>query len=130
MPIVSDFRRQSPGVLLLRFTVAGLMLFHGVGKLRNGLGPIESMLSAAGLPAWVAYGVLIGEIVAPLFVIAGVWVRPAALIMAVNMIFALGLAHSPDLFALGRSGGYALETQAFFLLCSIAVALLAGRKGS
>lgn len=128
MAIDSDFRRQSPGVLLLRFTVAGLMLLHGIGKLRNGLGPIESLLSNAGLPTWVAYGVLIGEIVAPLFVLAGVWVRPAALIMAINMLFAVGLAHSSDLFALGRSGGYALETQAFFLLCSISVALLAGRK--
>jgi putative oxidoreductase len=129
MPVVSDFRRQSAGVLLLRFTVSGLMLFHGIAKLRNGLGPIESLLSEAGLPTWFAYGVLIGEIAAPLLVIAGVWVRAAALIMAANMVFAIGLAHSSQLFTLGRSGAYGLEAQAFFLLCSIAIAMLAGRKG-
>jgi uncharacterized membrane protein YphA (DoxX/SURF4 family) len=86
---VSDFAQQRPGVLLLRFTVAGLMLFHGAAKLRNGLGGIESLLSGVGLPPWIAWGVLIGEVVAPLLVLAGVWVRPAALVMAFNMVLLL-----------------------------------------
>jgi putative oxidoreductase len=127
---VSDFAHQRPGVLLLRFTVAGLMLFHGVAKLRNGLGGIESLLSGFGLPAWFAWGVLIGEIVAPLFVLIGVWVRPAALVMAFNMVAAVGLAHSSELLSLGRSGGYRLELQAFFFFCSIAVAMLVDRRRS
>ena len=127
---ISDITYQRPGVLLLRFTVAGLMLFHGVAKLRNGLGGIESLLAGFGLPTWFAWGVLIGEIVAPLLILAGVLVRPAALVMAFNMIVAVGLAHPTQLFTLGRSGGYGLELQAFFFLCSIAVALLVDRKRS
>jgi putative oxidoreductase len=104
------------------------MLFHGVAKLRSGLGGIESLLAAAGLPTWFAYGVLIGEIVAPLLIMAGILVRPAAWIMAINMVIAVGLAHSEQLLTIGRTGGYGLELQAFFLLCSIAVALLVDRK--
>ncbi len=130
MPYSSDISRQHPGVLLLRFTVAGLMLFHGVAKLRNGLGGIESLLTGFGLPTWFSYGVLVGEVLAPLAVLAGVCVRPAALIMAFNMVVAIGLAHSAQLLTLSRSGSYGLESQAFFLLCSIAIALLADRKSS
>ncbi|MGZ8255739.1 MAG: DoxX family protein [Burkholderiaceae bacterium] len=128
MRINSDISRQHPGVLLLRLTVAGLMLFHGVAKLRHGLGGIESLLAQFGLPAWFAYGVLVGEILAPLLVLAGLWVRPAALVMAFNMIVAVALAHPGDLLSLGRSGGYRLEAQAFFFFCSLAIALLTDRK--
>jgi len=130
MRITSDISRQRPGVLLLRFTVAGLMLFHGVAKLRNGLGGIESLLAGFGLPTWFSYGVLVGEILAPLLILGGVWVRAAALVMAINMIVAVGLAHPTQLLTIGRTGGYGLESQAFFLLCSIAIAMLADRKSS
>lgn len=128
MRFASDIRSQHPGILLLRFTVGGLMLFHGVAKLTHGLGPIEGLLVKVGLPAWFAFGVLIGEILAPLLVIAGVWVRWAALIIVVNMIVAVWLAHPNDLLALGQSGGYRLELQAFYLFCSLSIAWLAGAR--
>lgn len=128
MRFSSDIVQQRAGVLLLRFTVAGLMLFHGIAKLRYGLGPIEGLLSTAGLPVWFAYGVLIGEIVAPLLVIAGVLVRAAALVMAFNMIVAVALAHPDQLFALTKNGAYALELQAFFLFGSFAIAMLTGGR--
>ena len=128
MAIASDIKYQHPGVLLLRFTVAILMLFHGAGKLMNGVDGIGEMLQGHGFPSWLAYGVLIGEVVAPLLVIAGLWVRWAALLMAINMIFAVFLAHGGDLFALSESGGYRLELQAFFLFCSLAIAWLADGK--
>jgi putative oxidoreductase len=125
MPIASDIKHQHPGVLLLRFTVAVLMLFHGAAKLMRGLGPIEGMLENVGLPPWVAFGVIVGEVIAPLLVIAGVWVRWAALLIVVNMLFAIGLAHLGDLFVLTPSGAYRLEAQMFFLLCSLSIAWLA-----
>lgn len=128
MTLASDIKYQHPGVLLLRFTVAILMLFHGVAKLMRGLDPIENLLAEAGLPEWFAFGVLIGEVLAPLLVIAGVWVRIGALLMAVNMLFAIGLAHVADLFVLSSSGAYRLEAQAFFLFCSLAIAWLADGK--
>jgi putative oxidoreductase len=48
--------------------------------------------------------------------------------MAINMVIAVGLAHPTQLLTIGRTGGYGLELQAFFLLCSIAVAMLVDRK--
>jgi putative oxidoreductase len=128
MKFVSDVPQTPAGVLLLRFTVAGLMLFHGVSKLLGGIGPIEGLLASRGYPGWLAFGVFIGEVIAPIFVILGIQVRVAALIMVVNMVVAIALAHPKQLFSMGPQGGYALELQAFFLLTSLAVALLTGRR--
>ena len=127
MRFKSDFSQQHPAILLLRFTLAILILLHGISKLRGGIGPIESMVQAHGLPAAFGYAVFIGEIIAPLFIIAGVWVRAAAIIVAVNMIVAIALVHSGQLLHLGESGGYALELQALYLVTAVVVAWLAGK---
>jgi putative oxidoreductase len=104
------------------------MLFHGVAKLRYGLSSIEGLLSGAGLPTWFAYGVLIGELLAQLMILAGVFVRFAALVMAFNMVAAVALAHMPQLLAIGEFGGYELELQAFYFFGSLAIALLADAR--
>jgi putative oxidoreductase len=130
MAIASDIKFQHPGVLLLRYTVSILMLFHGVAKLTSGVAPIEGMLEQVGLPAWFSFGVFVGEIVAPLLVMAGIWVRWAALLMAINMLFAIGLAHLDDLLLVTQTGAYRLEAQAFFLFCSLSIAWLADGKGA
>jgi hypothetical protein len=52
------------GKLLLRLAVGGLMLFHGLHKLLDGVDGISGMLVAKGLPGFIAYGVLVGEVVA------------------------------------------------------------------
>lgn len=124
----SGFHQPVAGFFVLRWAVAGLMLLHGVSKLLNGVSPIEGMLTGMGLPAFIAYGALIGEVVAPMLVLANVLVVPAALVMAFNMVVAVALAHSSQFFTLGKSGGWALELQALFLFGSIAIALLAPRK--
>lgn len=130
MHLQSDVRQQHPAILLLRFTTAGLMIFHGVAKLIGGLDRIEAMLAAMGLPKWFAAGVLIGELVGPILVLLGLWVRPAALVMAFNMVVAVALAHSGDLLKIGPSGGYRLELQVFFLVCSLVIAWMASERTS
>lgn len=119
------------GRLLLRVTVAGLMLFHGVHKLRHGIDGIHGMVQRHGLPGFVAYGVYLGEFLAPLLVLVGLFTRPAALVLAGTMPFAVWLVHTSDLFALNaRSGAYALELQALYFLGAVCVALLGGGRYS
>lgn len=116
------------GKLILRLSVAGLMLFHGVSKLRHGVGGIESLLTARGLPSWIAYGVYVGEVLAPLFVLAGWKTRLFAPMIAATMLVALGLRHTEDLARLTKSGAWGVELQMLFLLGAVAIALLgAGR---
>lgn len=119
----SLFDQPRAGALLLRWTLAILMLLHGWAKITGGVGGIEGMLVAKGLPGFLAYGAYLGEVVAPLMLLAGFWVVPAALIIVVNMLFAFGLAHMGHLLQLTNTGGWRLELQAFFLVTALVVAL-------
>lgn len=116
------------GKLVLRAALAILLLFHGVSKLMGGVGFINGMLAKAGLPPALGYLVYIGEVVAPLLILFGIWTRAAALVIVINMIVALLLVHTAEFFTMSKTGGWALELQGFYLASAIAVALLgAGR---
>jgi putative oxidoreductase len=82
------------------------------------------MLEAHGLPAYLAYGVYIGEVVGPLLLIIGWYARVGALLIAINMLFAFALAHAKDVLTLGQSGGWALELQGLFLASALALVLM------
>lgn len=118
------------GKLAVRITVGGLMLFHGIAKIVHpgSLGFIEGSLASIGLPPGIAYGVYLGEVVASLMVIFGCYTRAGGLIIVINMIFAVILAHSGELLSLSKHGGWALELQAFYLLGGLSVALLGSGK--
>lgn len=116
------------GKLVLRLSVAGLLLLHGLAKLGKGVGGIESMLESKGLPGLLAYGVYIGEIVAPVLVLVGWKTRAFALVIAVNMVVATLLAHAGDLASRNQGGGWAVELQGLYFFGSLAIVLLgAGR---
>ena len=116
------------GKLVLRATLAILILFHGVSKLIAGVEPIMGMLTKAGLPAGLAFLVYVGEVIAPLMILFGIWARLGAVIVAINMIVAVALAHGAQFFTMGKTGGWALELQGFYFFTALAVALLgAGR---
>ena len=119
-------RNDAVGKLILRLTVGVLMLFHGISKLFNPgtIGFIGSKLTEAGLPEALSYGVYIGEILAPLMIIAGLLCRAGAAIVVINMLFAILLVHSGDIFALTEHGGWRLELQGFYLLGSLAILFL------
>lgn len=120
--------RDDAGKLLLRVAIGVLVLLHGVFKFSAGVGFIAGMLAKAGLPGGLAYLVFVGEVVAPLLLIAGVWTRAAALVVVINMVVAIGLVHMDGLFALTKQGGWALELQGLYLFGALAIALLgAGR---
>ena len=121
----SDF-----GKLFLRITLGVLVLLHGIAKLRGGFSGIEGMLAAHGLPTFLAYGALLGEVLGPLLLIAGFYARIGALLIAINMLFAFALAHLGQLGMLNAQGGWALELQGMFLVAAFALALLGpGRFG-
>ncbi|WP_018934985.1 DoxX family protein [Thioalkalivibrio sp. ALJ24] len=116
------------GKLILRLALGVMMLLHGIDKILGGVGGIESMVVDAGMPAIVAWGVYIGEVLAPVMVILGLYARIGALLIAINMVFAIALAHADELTDLTAHGGWALELQGMFLFAAVALALTgAGR---
>ena len=89
---------------------------------------MNGLLTAAGLPTYVAYGVFIGEVLAPILIIFGIYSRIGGLIVVINMIFAVLLAHSTQLLTLSKTGGWALELQGFYLLTGLVLFFLGSGK--
>ncbi len=113
---------------MLRLAVGVLILLHGIAKLRYGLGDVATSLARFHIPVAVGYLVYVGEVVAPALMIAGLWTRPAALLLAANMAVALLIGHPRELLQMTDHGGLLLEVQWMYFLGAIAVALLgAGR---
>jgi putative oxidoreductase len=121
---------EDVGKLILRLTLGILMLFHGYAKIAKGVSGIEASVVNMGLPAFVAYGVYIGEVLAPLLVILGFYARAGGAFIVISMLFAFTLSHSKQLFDLGRTGGWALELQGFFLLTGLVILLIGPGKFS
>ncbi len=120
--MASTLKSDNTAKLLIRLAVGGLMLFHGIFKLTHGIGFIEGMLAAKGLPGYIAYGIYLAEVLAPLLIIVGWKTRLAALVVAIDMIAAIWLAHAGGIFAVKEAGGaYAIEIEAFYLLTSLAL---------
>jgi putative oxidoreductase len=116
------------GKLVLRSVLAVLILFHGTSKIIHGIAPIMGMVAKMGLPTVLGYAVYIGEVVAPLLILFGIWARLAALAVVINMIVAILLVHTSQFFTLNEVGGWAFELQAMYLASAIAIVLLgAGR---
>ena len=116
------------GKLILRLTLGILTLLHGIAKLRYGVSGIEGMLVNHGLPGFLAYGVFVGEVIAPLMLIIGWNSRFGAGIIIVNMLVAIALAHGSQLFDIGKQGGWALELQGFFLFTALVITLIGPGK--
>jgi putative oxidoreductase len=109
-------------ILLLRITY-GLLIFHGWHKLHDGLGGIQGMLAGYGIPAFVAYGVIIGEVIAPVMMMLGIFTRLAALSAAATMVVAwlmVGIHHT---FALSPVGAWAIEDIVYYFMAAIVIAL-------
>lgn len=115
---------ENTGKLILRLVLGILILLHGIAKLKGGVSGLSGAVTAAGLPAFVIYGVYVGEVLAPILVLLGWYSRIGAGLIAINMLFAFVLVHHGELFTLSKTGGWALELQGMYLFTAIAVALL------
>lgn len=124
--MINKLKTDDLAKLILRITVAGMMLFHGVAKIVNlqTLEFIKSQLENIGLHPILAYGVFVGEIVAPILIILGIYSRFGGFLIFINMLFAIVLVHANELFILTSHGGWKLELQAFYLIGGLLILLL------
>lgn len=121
---------QSPDIakLLLRLSVGIMMLFHGFHKIIHGIEGIKNLVRSSGMPEVFAYGVYIGEVIAPIFIILGLYARVASLVLAFNMFVAIALMYSNSLFALGKHGAPAIELPFFYFILSVVIFFLGSGK--
>ena len=123
--------RENVGKLVLRLAVAVLLLFHGVSKLRHGVAWMAGPLHAHHLPAWLAYGVYVAEVIAPLLLIAGLFTRAAALVIAFEMLMAMYLVLGAHTFELDRqTGALGSELQFLYFFGAVAIAFLGSGRNA
>ena len=128
MKNLEKFQSKETGLLIQRLSVGILILFHGIANLNTDYSFIKGLLNGIGIPEFVAYLVFIGEIIAPILIIIGWKARLASLVLAFNMLIAILMAHSADIFTLNQFGGWGIELQSLYLFGAIAIFLLgAGR---
>lgn len=110
------------GLLIIRVIIAFPMFIYGISKCVSGVGFIEQMLSDKGLPTFLAYGVYVGELIAPLLIIIGFKTRLASAVFAFNCLTAILLANTSAIFALNQYGGWQLELLAIYMFVSLGLA--------
>lgn len=119
---------ENIGKLVLRLMLGGMMLFHGIDKALHGITFIKGLLKFQGIPEVLAYGVYMGEILAPLFLILGWKSRFWAGVMVLNMAVAVYLTKMGSLLSLGAHGAWAVEVPMFYMLSALAIVLLGSGK--
>ncbi|HKJ71860.1 MAG TPA: DoxX family protein [Gammaproteobacteria bacterium] len=103
------------GKLILRIVLGILILLHGIAKIQGGVGWIVDTVGFLG------YAVYLGEVLAPVLLIIGWHARIGAALVAINMLFAIGIAHTNEIFALTSHGGWQIELQGMYLFAALAL---------
>jgi putative oxidoreductase len=127
---MSNALNENLAKLFLRLFLGLLFILHGYGKITNGTSFIESVLQEHHLPTFLVYGTYIGEIVAPIFIIIGLYTRLFAFIIIINMFFAIYLIHANEIFLIAKTGGLALELQYFYIFTAFIILILGAGKYS
>ena len=114
------------GKLVLRLAVGILLLLHGMAKIQTPeiIDAMAPSLKAMQLPAQTAWFALIGELIAPLLLITGVFSRFAGVVIAVQMALVMLLGHFSSVATFLPLGGYALELQSLYLFAGVSIACL------
>lgn len=128
---------QDLGKLVLRLNIGGLMLLHGLSKIQNYEGTIQwlsGVMASLSLPAFMAYGVFLGEVIAPALLILGILPRLSSLAIIATMAMAilsqLVGENARALFSLGGYGGWNFELQGLYLFGALAILLMGSGKFS
>lgn len=124
--ITSYLQHDDAAKLVLHLTLGIFLLKHGLAKVGSteSLDFIAAQLIQFGLPSFLVYGVFLGELIASIMLILGFQSRIAGIVIATNMLFAIGLVHMTEIFSVNNSGGWALELQGFYLFAALVIALL------
>ncbi|NLY04200.1 MAG: DoxX family protein [Campylobacter sp.] len=121
---------QNFGLLLLRISLGICVLFHGISKIQSGVGGIKGMLVAKGIPEFIAYGVYLGEILAPIMIIIGFYTRLASIVLIGTCITILYVAYANSLFSFTAHGGLVAEIVYLYLGGALCLLFCGGGKFS
>ena len=116
------------GLLILRLSIGGMMLFNGMAKLLQGVDSIKETFFNVGIPEFIAYAVFMGELLAPVLMIIRYRTRLAGILIAITMLVAILTAHSEKIFTLNQYGGWAIEVLGLYLFGALALCFTGAGK--
>jgi putative oxidoreductase len=117
--------RTDLAALLLRLTLGVMYLAHGLvlKVLTFGVAGTVGFFVGIGLPAWLAYATIIGEILGGALLILGIGSRWVALALTPTLLGAIIWVHAGNGWVFSSKGG-GWEYPAVLIAVSVAVALL------
>jgi putative oxidoreductase len=96
-------RLQPIALVVMRLALGAIMVAHGSQKVFGGLHHHAQMVAGLGLPAWLGYVSSFTEFLGGLLILVGLFTRPAAFAVCINLVVAIwkvhwhnGLMGSPD----------------------------------
>ncbi len=109
---------------ILAIGVGVLLLFYGVDKILHGIDFIVILLKEHHIPfpEYLAYAVYLGEVLAPLMLITGRYVPIAGALIVLDMLAAIFLVHSDNLFGIVENGAWSIEIPMLYLLIGAVLA--------
>ncbi len=85
---------QPFGLLALRLALALIFFIHGYPKLVRGGAGMQGFFAQHGLPGYFVYVAGVLEVFGAILLVLGVFTRPAALLLAIEMGVAIWKVHS------------------------------------
>ena len=104
-------------ILLLRIVSGGLMVQHGLGKLKNFEGTAAKMMNFMGIGQTASAALVVfAEFFCAILIIVGLLTRLASIPLIVTMAVALFVAHKGDFFGDGQTAALFLVSYIVLLL--------------
>ena len=118
-------QRTDQAALLLRLTLGVMYLAHGLllKVLTYGIAGTVGFFAGIGLPAWLAYATIVGEVLGGALLVLGVRSQWVALALTPTLLGAIFWVHAGKGWVFSANGG-GWEYPAFLIVVSVAVALL------
>lgn len=110
------------GILFARLGLGVCLFMHGFAKILHGIGGVKSILTKAGLPEVMAYGSYVGEVVAPIMIILGIFSRIGALLVIGTSLTIIYAYHGlGNLLELTNVGGFKAEILYLYIALSLCI---------
>ena len=86
-------RLQPLSLFVMRLALGVIMVAHGYHKVFGGLHHHAQAVASLGLPAWLGYVSSFTEFLGGLLILAGLFTRPAAFAVCINLAVAIWKVH-------------------------------------
>ncbi len=106
-------RLQPLALLVMRLVLSIIMIAHGAQKVFGGIPRFQSIVTGIGFPAWMAYLSAAAEFGGGILVLIGIFTRPAALAIAIDLGVAIVKVHAKA--GLRGPGGFEFPLSVFSL---------------